>query len=97
MWIIILAAYVTVALVLFGGLLGQFEDIEDAKTLSGFLAVIVFWPIAVVMAAIVILWRIPFKAARTIKTDIRNRKLSREFEEYLKGRIAKKNSVFDQN
>ncbi|PIE13816.1 MAG: hypothetical protein CSA70_03625 [Rhodobacterales bacterium] len=43
----------------------------------------VFWPIVAVLALFVILWRIPFKSARTIRNDLRNRNLLRAFNEWV--------------
>jgi len=97
MFTIALAAYIVVALLLLGGLLGQFGEIQDSKTLAGFLAVIVFWPVAAVLTAVVLLWRIPFKSARQIRADFRNRRIAREFEEYLNTHVRKQDSILDKN
>lgn len=47
-------------------------------------AVSVFWPITAIVLAVVMLWHVPFRTAKAIRRDIRNRGLSREFEAWLK-------------
>lgn len=44
------------------------------------LGIAVFWPILAPMAFVVMLWRIPFKTAKAIRTALRNRKLLKDFE-----------------
>lgn len=48
------------------------------------IAMAVFWPLFVVLALPVMLWRIPFRTAKAIRVDLRNRKLLRKFDAWLK-------------
>lgn len=47
------------------------------------------WPVLVPVALVFTLWRIPFRSARAIRSDLRNRKILREFDEFLKNREDK--------
>ncbi|MDE4176373.1 hypothetical protein PXK01_19630 [Phaeobacter sp. PT47_59] len=50
------------------------------------IAVAAMWPIFTAVWVPVLLWRIPFRTAKAIRTDLRNRKLLGEFNEWLERR-----------
>jgi hypothetical protein len=47
------------------------------------------WPVAAISATPIIVWRTKVRTAKEIRADLRNRKLLREFEEWLKERDKK--------
>ena len=61
-------------------ILGTFRDSEGAADV---IAAAIFWPIFAIMGLPVLLWRIPFKTVRTIRADLRNRRILREFESWV--------------
>ncbi len=61
---------------------------DDAATPRDSLSAAVFWPLLVPFGIIVTLWRMPFKSARSIRADLRNRKLLNEFNAWVKRRDA---------
>lgn len=69
------------AVVVFASLTGNQEG-SITQRITG----AAFWPVIVVLYLPVLLWRIPFKTAKTIRTDLRNRKLLCEFNEWLERR-----------
>jgi Ca2+/Na+ antiporter len=69
------------AVVVFASLTGNQEGSMTQRITGA-----AFWPVIVVLYLPVLLWRIPFKTAKTIRTDLRNRKLLREFNEWLERR-----------
>lgn len=50
------------------------------------IAVAVFWPAVAIAAAIVILWRLPFRTAAGMRADFKRRGVARDFEEFLSAR-----------
>lgn len=56
---------------------------DNLKDRLGQLFVAIFWPVVLPMLVPMFLWRIVFVSARTIRQDLRNRKLMREFEEWI--------------
>jgi len=50
------------------------------------LAVAVFWPVFTVLAVPVVLWRVPFKTAKTIRAGLMNRRLLRDFNRWVEER-----------
>lgn len=46
----------------------------------------VFWPLTVIFASIIAVYRIPVASAKTLRADLRNRKLLREFERWVHDR-----------
>jgi heme exporter protein D len=49
----------------------------------------VLWPVVAITLIPLILWRIKVRTAKQILADLRDRKLLREFEEWLKSRDKK--------
>lgn len=43
-----------------------------------------FWPFWVAISFPVMVWRLPFKTTKAIRTDLRNRKLLKEFDAWRK-------------
>ncbi|MEX5513571.1 hypothetical protein [Pseudophaeobacter sp. 1A09344] len=75
------------AVVVFASLTGNQEGSMTQRITGA-----AFWPAIVVLYLPVLLWRIPFKTAKTIRTDLRNRKLLREFNEWLERRCQEESA-----
>jgi hypothetical protein len=60
-----------------------FVALRETTETRELLAAATFWPIVSVVGIVVLLWRIPFKTAKAIRVDLRNRKLIKEFEQWL--------------
>ena len=70
---------------------------SERLTMMG-VAMAIFWPLVIPIGAVVIPYRAFVHSTRTIKTDIRNRKLMHEFEQFLaarKGDILQKEATHD--
>ena len=48
------------------------------------IAALVFWPLVAVGGLFLILWGIPFSSAKKIRTDLKNRGLLKEFNQWVK-------------
>ena len=64
------------------------DPYEHTKlTLAEVISVAACWPLFVVPGAVVILWRnVFFKSPKVIRSDLRNRKLLRDFEKFIAAR-----------
>ena len=71
----------TILSVLIVGVVG--DNVERKAETIG-LAVV--WPILILPALVVSLYRVPVKTAKTIRQDLHNKGLLREFEAFLKER-----------
>lgn len=60
-----------------------FLTIEGQGLVRDRIAAAVFWPLLAVLEIPAMLWRIPFKTAKAIRADLRNRNLLRKFNAWL--------------
>lgn len=47
----------------------------------------VFWPVALPVFLVIILWQSIFDAPHVLRRDLHNRKLMKDFDEYMKKRV----------
>ena len=62
------------------------REIGDVFSASEVLSVSVFWPLFTIFGLVIVLWRIPFKSAKTIRVSLKNRGLMNEFDEFMAAR-----------
>jgi hypothetical protein len=74
--VVIFFAFATVAML--DSTRTNFLDLAAAMTLA------VFWPATVVAGAVILVYSNSVKSVQQIRNDLRNRKILREFEEWLK-------------
>lgn len=79
-------AYWTFAVACAAILASTSNNMKDVVTIIGVSAI---WPVLAVGALILGLYRLPFKTAETIRTDLHNRRLMREFYSWLDEREKK--------
>ena len=85
--VVLLLIWWSVAAPLTGFIMGRF-DVDEYGVIA-FMMVIaatILWPVSVVIGAVIIIYRIPMATARTIRIDLRNRGLLREFDAWLRER-----------
>ena len=62
------------------------REIGDVFSASEVLSASVFWPLFTIFGLVIVLWRIPFKSAKTIRVSLKNRGLMNEFDEFMAAR-----------
>ena len=72
-----------IAVVILALMIGEIGDVFSA---SEVLSVSVFWPLFTIFGLVIVLWRIPFKSAKTIRVSLKNRGLMNEFDEFMAAR-----------
>jgi cell division protein FtsX len=62
----------------------------DPKQLWASVVVAIMWPILIPVIVVGLLYRVVVRSAKTIRDDLRNRKLLAEFDEFLKAKEVQK-------
>lgn len=90
--VVSIIAYWTLAVVFASAILFN-TDSDSWKTAAIIIGFSVWWPITALMALVFIVYDAFVKSAKRIKIDLHNRKLLREFEQWLKERDKTKDNT----